>query len=100
MDTQKFQFVISSSLEPELVSILANLLMDLKNILSSIVGWSSNIAVSLDHMNEVPAKLEINQAVLSLESLVASYKLIASQRKAIIQRIEHFKSFNHAKLIG
>ena len=92
MDIEKFCFLEIAAKEPELTAVCADLLMDLKNILSSIVGWSSNIAVNLEHMNETPAKLVINQSVLSLDSLIDTYKLIAEQRKVLLKRIKVLKS--------
>jgi hypothetical protein len=78
--------------EPELTLVCADLLMDLKNILSSVVGWSSNIAVHIEHLNQVPAKLEINEAVESIDSLIEDYWIIAAQRKVLLKRIVYLKS--------
>ena len=91
MDVQKFCFLEMAAKEPELVQVCADLLMDLKNILNSIVAWSSNIAVHLDHMNELPAKLEIKQGVESIDSLIDTYRLIAAQRVALLKRINFLK---------
>jgi len=92
MDTQKFAFLQASSDESLLILESANLLMDIKNILASIVAHSSMIAVNLEQLNSIPSKLEINNSVLSISGLVESYTLISEQRKLLMKRLNYIKS--------
>jgi hypothetical protein len=92
MDIQKFSFLLSDGKLPALLLASDNLMMDIKNVCGSIVCHSSCIACYLDKISVPVHRIEINDAVESINKLTETYKVLAEQRRSLLERIKYLQS--------